>query len=115
MKNTVFTGSGVAIITPFNENGIDFESFGKLIDFHLENSTDAIIVCGTTGEAATMPDAEHLSAIEFTVKRVNGKIPVIAGTGSNDTVHGVKLSVEAEKLGADALLVITTRRTNKAL
>ena len=107
MKNTVFTGSGVAIITPFNENGIDFESFGKLIDFHLENSTDAIIVCGTTGEAATMPDAEHLSAIEYTVKRVNGKIPVIAGTGSNDTVHGVKLSVEAEKLGADALLVVT--------
>lgn len=107
MKKTVFTGSGVAIITPFNENGIDFESFGKIIDFHLENSTDAIIVCGTTGEAATMPDAEHLSAIEFTVKRVNGKIPVIAGTGSNDTVHGIKLSVEAEKLGADALLVVT--------
>ncbi len=107
MKNTVFTGSGVAIITPFNENGIDFESFGKLIDFQLENNTDAIIVCGTTGEAATMPDAEHLSAIEYTVKRVNGKIPVIAGTGSNDTVHGIKLSVEAEKLGADALLVVT--------
>ncbi len=107
MKKTVFTGSGVAIITPFNENGIDFESFGKLIDFHLENNTDAIIVCGTTGEAATMPDEEHLSAIEYTVKRVNGKIPVIAGTGSNDTVHGIKLSVEAEKLGADALLVVT--------
>jgi len=107
MKNTVFTGSGVAIVTPFNENGIDFESFGKIIDFHLENNTDAIIVCGTTGEAATMPDAEHLSAIEYTVKRVNGRIPVIAGTGSNDTVHGIKLSVEAEKLGADALLVVT--------
>lgn len=107
MKNTVFTGSGVAIITPFNENGIDFESFGKIIDFHIENNTDAIIVCGTTGEAATMPDAEHLSAIEYTVKRVNGRIPVIAGTGSNDTVHGIKLSVEAEKLGVDALLVVT--------
>jgi len=107
MKKTVFTGSGVAIITPFNENGIDFESFGKLVDFHLENSTDAIIVCGTTGEAATMPDNEHLSAIEFVVKRVNKRIPVIAGTGSNDTVHGVKLSKEAERLGADALLVVT--------
>ena len=115
MKKTVFTGSGVAIITPFNENGIDFESLGNLIDFHLENSTDAIIVCGTTGEAATMPDEEHLSAIEYTVKRVNGRIPVIAGTGSNDTVHGVKLSVEAEKLGADALLVVTPyyNKTNK--
>lgn len=107
MKNTVFTGSGVAIVTPFNDNGIDFESFGKLIDFQIENKTDAIIVCGTTGEAATMPDNEHLSAIEYTVKKVNKRIPVIAGTGSNDTAHGIKLSVEAEKLGADALLVVT--------
>ncbi|MBE7015069.1 MAG: 4-hydroxy-tetrahydrodipicolinate synthase [Ruminococcaceae bacterium] len=115
MKKTVFTGSGVAIITPFNENGIDFDSLGNLIDFHLNNNTDAIIVCGTTGEAATMPDEEHLSAIEYTVKRVNKKIPVIAGTGSNDTVHGIKLSKEAERLGADALLVVTPyyNKTNK--
>ncbi len=115
MKKTVFTGSGVAIITPFNENGIDFDSLGNLIDFHLANNTDAIIVCGTTGEAATMPDDEHLSAIEYTVKRVNKRIPVIAGTGSNDTVHGIKLSKEAEKLGADALLVVTPyyNKTNK--
>ena len=115
MKQPIFTGSGVAIITPFNENGIDFESLGNLIDFHLENSTDAIIVCGTTGEAATMPDEEHLSAIEYTVKRVNKRIPVIAGTGSNDTVHGIKLSQEAERLGADALLVVTPyyNKTNK--
>ena len=107
MNKTVFTGSGVAIVTPFDESGIDFESFGKIIDFQIENNTDAIIVCGTTGEAATMPDEEHLSAIEYAVKRVNGRIPVIAGTGSNDTKHGIKLSVEAEKLGADALLVVT--------
>ena len=115
MKKTVFTGSGVAIITPFNENGIDFDSLGNLIDFHLNNNTDAIIVCGTTGEAATMPDEEHLSAIEYTVKRVNKKIPVIAGTGSNDTVHGIKLSKEAQRLGADALLVVTPyyNKTNK--
>ena len=115
MKKTVFTGSGVAIITPFNENGIDFDSLGNLIDFNLNNNTDAIIVCGTTGEAATMPDEEHLSAIEYTVKRVNKKIPVIAGTGSNDTVHGIKLSKEAERLGADALLVVTPyyNKTNK--
>ena len=107
MNKTVFTGSGVAIITPFNENGIDFDTLGQLIDFHVENGTDAIVICGTTGEAATMPDEEHLSAIEYTVKRVNKRIPVVAGTGSNDTVHGIKLSVEAEKLGADALLVVT--------
>lgn len=115
MKKTVFTGSGVAIITPFNENGIDFDSLGNLIDFHLNNNTDAIIVCGTTGEAATMPDEEHLSAIEYTVKRVNKKIPVIAGTGSNDTIHGIKLSKEAQRLGADALLVVTPyyNKTNK--
>lgn len=105
--NTIFTGSGVAVITPFNENGIDFDAFSKIIDFHLENKTDSIIVCGTTGEAATMPDEEHLSAIEFVVKKVNKKIPVIAGTGSNDTAHGIKLSKRAEELGADGLLVVT--------
>ena len=74
MNKTVFTGSGVAIITPFNENGIDFDTLGQLIDFHVENGTDAIVICGTTGEAATMPDEEHLSAIEYTVKRVNKRM-----------------------------------------
>ena len=107
MKPIVFTGAAVAIITPFNENGIDFESFGKIIDDQIENGTDAIVVCGTTGESATMPDAEHLSAIEFCVKRVNKRVPVIAGTGSNDTPHCVHLSQSAEALGADALLLVT--------
>ncbi|MBO5008778.1 MAG: 4-hydroxy-tetrahydrodipicolinate synthase [Clostridia bacterium] len=107
MKPIVFTGAAVAIITPFNENGIDFESFGKIIDDQIDNGTDAIVVCGTTGESATMPDAEHLSAIEYCVKRVNKRVPVIAGTGSNDTKHCIELSKGAEALGADALLLVT--------
>ncbi len=107
MKPIVFTGAAVAIITPFNENGIDFDSFGKIIDDQIENGTDAIVVCGTTGESATMPDEEHLSAIEFCVKRVNKRVPVIAGTGTNDTPHCIKLSKGAQELGADALLLVT--------
>jgi len=107
MKPTIFTGAAVAIITPFDENGIDFESFGKIIDDQIEGGTDAIVVCGTTGESATMPDAEHLSAIEYCVKRVAGRIPVIAGTGSNDTKHCIELSKGAEALGVDALLLVT--------
>ena len=106
-KNTVFTGSGVALVTPFNEGGIDFEAFGRIIEDQIAGGSDAIVVCGTTGEAATMPDKEHLSAIEYCVKTVNGRIPVIAGTGSNDTPHAIMLSTEAEKLGADALLHVT--------
>lgn len=107
MKPIVFTGAAVAIITPFNESGIDFESFGKIIDDQISGGTDAIVVCGTTGESATMPDAEHLSAIEYCVKRVAGRVPVIAGTGSNDTRHCIELSRGAEALGADALLLVT--------
>ncbi len=107
MKPTIFTGAAVAIITPFNENGIDFESFGKIIDDQIAGGTDAIVVCGTTGESATMPDAEHLSAIEYCVKRVAGRVPVIAGTGSNDTRHCIELSKGAEDLGVDALLLVT--------
>lgn len=108
MKKPIFTGSGVAIITPFTKDGaIDFEELGRLLDFHLENETDAIIICGTTGESAAMPDKEHLSVIDYTVKRINGKIPVIAGTGSNDTAHGVNLCKAAESLGVDGLLTVT--------
>lgn len=103
----IFKGSAVALITPFNENGVDFEKLGKLIEFHIENYTDALVICGTTGEATTMNDAEQLSVIKYTVDKVNKRIPVIAGTGSNNTAHSVYLSQEAEKLGADALLIIT--------
>lgn len=108
MKNTVFTGAGVAIVTPMNADGsINYDEFGKIIDFQIDNGTDAIIVCGTTGESATMTDEEHVECIRYCVDRVNRRVPVIAGTGSNDTKYAVDLSVEAEKLGADALLVVT--------
>lgn len=103
----LFKGSGVALVTPFNENGVNFEKLGEIIEYHIENCTDAIIVCGTTGEATTMSDEEQLAVIKYTVEKVNKRIPVIAGTGSNDTMHSVYLSKEAEKLGADGLLVIT--------
>ena len=108
MKNTVFTGAGVAIITPMNADGsINWDEFGRIIDFQIDNGTDAIIVCGTTGESATMTDDEHVEAIRYCVDRVNKRVPVIAGTGSNDTKYAVALSKHAEELGADALLVVT--------
>ena len=108
MKKPIFTGSGVAIITPFAKDvSIDFEELGKLLEFQIENETDAIIICGTTGESAAMPDSEHLSVIDYAVKKVNGRIPVIAGTGSNDTAHGITLCKAAEKLGVDGLLTVT--------
>lgn len=107
MKNPVFVGSAVAIVTPFKENGVDFAKLAELCEFQIANKTQAIIVAGTTGEASTMPDEEHLGTIEHVVKTVGGRIPVIAGTGSNDTKHAVELSQEAEKLGADALLLVT--------
>lgn len=108
MKTTpIFTGSAVAIITPFKNNKIDYDSLGKIIDFQIENKTDAIVICGTTGEASTLTDDEHVEEIAFAVEKVGGRVPVIAGTGSNDTAYAVWLSKEAEKVGADALLQIT--------
>lgn len=108
MKNTIFTGAGVAIITPFHEDGsIDFEGLGTNIDYQIENGTDAIIICGTTGESSTMTDEEHRECIRFAVERTAHRVPVIAGTGSNDTRYAIELSMEAEKLGADGLLLVT--------
>lgn len=118
MKQTLFTGSGVALITPFTKDGVDYEKLAQLIEFHVNNGTDAIISCGTTGESATMPDKEHCEVIRFTVEKTAGRIPVIAGTGSNDTAHCVELSKEAEKLGADGLLLVTpyyNKATQKGL
>lgn len=104
----IFTGSGVALITPFDEkNEINFEKLRELLEYHIANRTDAVIVTGTTGESATMSDEEKLAVIKFSVDVVRGRIPVIAGTGSNNTKHAVWLSQKAEKLGADALLVVT--------
>lgn len=105
---SIFTGSCCAIITPFDKNGnTNFDALTKIIEFQVEGGTDAICACGTTGEASTMNDKEHLEVIEFIVNKVNGRIPVIAGTGSNDTRHGVALCKDAASLGVDGLLVVT--------
>lgn len=107
MKKVIFRGAGVAIVTPFTADGINFPEFGRLIDDQIAHGTDAIIVAGTTGEAATMNDAEHKEAIKFTVDRVKKRVPVIAGTGSNDTSYAIHLSQYAERAGADGLLLVT--------
>ena len=116
---SVFTGAAVAIVTPFNENQeVDYEQFYKNIEFQIAHKTDAIVVCGTTGESSTMSHEEHLDVIEACVKRVNGRVPVIAGTGSNSTAEAIHLSTEAEKRGADALLLVSpyyNKATQKGL
>ena len=116
---SVFTGAAVAIVTPFNENQeVDYEQFYKNIEFQIAHKTDAIVVCGTTGESSTMSHEEHLDVIEACVKRVNGRVPVIAGTGSNSTAEAIHLSTEAEKRGADALLLVSpyyNKSTQKGL
>ncbi len=108
MKNSVFTGAGVALVTPFDESGnVNYEKLKELIEFQIKNRTDALIVCGTTGESATLSDEEHIEIIRFAVECAEKRIPVIAGTGSNDTAHAVMMSNEAEKLGVDGLLTVT--------
>lgn len=105
---SIFKGSGVALVTPFNKNGeIDYETLKRLIDFQIENGTDSIIICGTTGESSTLTEQEHLDCIKACVEYVNGRIPVIAGTGSNSTDTAIYLSKESEKIGADGLLCVT--------
>ena len=107
-KDMIFTGAGTALVTPFTPAGeIAWEELEKLVEFQLEGGIDAIIACGTTGEAATMTAEEHLQVVDFIIKRVNGRVPVIAGTGSNDTAFCVELSQEAKQLGADGLLLVT--------
>lgn len=108
MKNTIFTGAGVAIITPMNaDSSINYDGFAENIEYQITNGTDAIIVCGTTGEASTMTDEEHIECIRFAVEKTAGRIPVIAGTGSNDTKYAVELSKIAQEKGADGLLLVT--------
>ena len=119
MKNTIFTGAAIAIITPMNEDGsINFSVLGEMIDDQIANGTDAVVICGTTGEASTMSDEEHLECIRFAVEKTAKRVPVIAGTGSNDTAYAVKLSKEAEEVGADGLLLVTpyyNKTTQKGL
>lgn len=105
---SIFTGSGVAIVTPFNSDmSVNFGELERLIDFQINNGTDCIVICGTTGEASTLSDDEHLECIRVAVEKTNKRVPVIAGTGSNDTAHGIELSKKAANLGADGLLQVT--------
>ena len=118
MKKPLFIGSAVAIVTPFTDNGVDYQTLEKQIEFQIKGGTDAIVVCGTTGEASTMPDDEHIAVIKFAVEKINKRVPVIAGTGSNDTRHAVELSKAAEDVGADGLLSVTpyyNKATQKGL
>lgn len=108
MKNTIFTGAGVAIVTPMNQDGsINFNHLATLVDWQIKNKTDAIIVCGTTGESSTMSDNEHIECIRVAVEAAAGRVPVIAGAGSNDTSYAVWMSKQAQKMGADGLLLVT--------
>lgn len=115
----LFTGSGVAIVTPFNKDGsVNFDAFEKLINFQIENGTDAIIVCGTTGEASTLTDDEQIETIKFCVETVKKRVPVIAGAGSNHTAHGIELCKKSQQAGADGLLIVTpyyNKTTQKGL
>ena len=107
-KNTIFTGAGVAIVTPMNADGsVNFAKYRELIDWQIENGTDSIITCGTTGESSTLTAEEHVEVMKVAVEQTAGRVPVIAGTGSNDTAFGVELSVEAKDLGVDGLLLVT--------
>ena len=118
MKNTVFTGVATAIVTPLTPDGIDFEAFGRLIDWQIEQGVNAIVAAGTTGEGSTLTDEEHRAVIKFTVDRVAGRIPVIAGTGSNDTAYAIELTKYACDAGADAMLVVSpyyNKATQKGL
>ena len=118
MKNTVFTGVATAIVTPLTREGIDYTNFGRLIDWQIEAGIDAIVAVGTTGEGSTLSDSEHRDALRFCVDRVGGRVPVIAGTGSNDTAYAIDLTRFACEIGADAMLLVTpyyNKATQKGL
>lgn len=106
--NTIFTGAAVAIVTPMHEDGsVNYDKLGEIIDAQINSSTDAIVICGTTGESATLSGEEHMECIRYAVEKVNKRVPVIAGTGSNDTAYAAEMSADAEKVGVDALLLVT--------
>ena len=116
MKNPVFTGAGVAIITPMYEDGsINFDELGRIVEDQIARGTDAIVICGTTGECSTMTDEEQLAAIKYTVDLVNHRVPVIAGAGSNDTDHGCALAAKSAACGADGLMIEVHNDPAKAL
>ncbi len=109
MKATLFEGSAVALVTPFDKTGkhIDFDKLGELVEFHISNGTDALVICGTTGEAPTLEDDEHCQAVKYSIDKCAGRIPVIAGTGSNNTDHAIMMTKIAESYGADGILSVT--------
>ncbi len=107
MKNTIFTGAATAIITPMTETGVDYPAFEKLINWQIQEGIDALVVCGTTGEGSTLSDAEHKEVLEFALKVANGRVPMIAGTGSNDTAYSISLTQHACEIGYDAILSVT--------
>ncbi len=118
MKKTIFTGAATAIVTPFCKGEVDYEQFGRLIDWQIEEGIDAIVACGTTGEGSTLTDEEHREVIRYAVERVAGRVPVIAGTGSNDTAYAIELTKYACEVGADAMLLVTpyyNKATQKGL
>jgi 4-hydroxy-tetrahydrodipicolinate synthase len=107
VKHPIFKGSCVALVTPFTDDGVNYEKLEELIEWQIEQGTDAILICGTTGEASTMPDPEHKAVIRFAVEKINGRVHVMAGTGSNDTKHAIELSKYAQSVGADSILSVT--------
>ena len=118
MKKTIFTGAATAIVTPFKDNEVDYEQFGRLIDWQIAEGIDAIVACGTTGEGSTLTDEEHREVIRYAVEKVAGRVPVIAGTGSNDTAYAIDLTKFACEVGADAMLLVTpyyNKATQKGL
>lgn len=118
MKKTVFTGAATAIVTPLNENGVDYEQFGRLIEWQIASGIDAIVAVGTTGEGSTLTDEEHKKVMKYCVDKVNGRVPVIAGTGSNDIDYAISLTKYACEIGADAMLLVTpyyNKATQKGL
>ena len=117
-RKPIFTGAASALITPMNENGVDYENFARLIDWQIEEGIDALVIAGTSGEASTLTDEEHREVLKFAVEKVNGRVPVIAGTGSNDTDYAIDLTKYACEIGCDAMLVVTpyyNKATQKGL
>ena len=106
-NNSVFRGAATALITPIDENGINYDRFGKLIDWQIEEGIDALVICGTTGEGSTLSDEEHCQALRFAAERAAGRVPMIAGTGSNDTAYAIGLTKYACEVGYDAMLLVT--------
>ena len=107
MNNVIFEGIATALVTPLTDSGVDFDSMGRLIDWQIEEGIDALVICGTTGEGSTLSDEEHKACIKFAVERSAGRVPIIAGTGSNDTAYGIQLTQYAEEVGSDACLLVT--------